>query len=261
MIDTEIPKDFQIVPEDQYIDAGVNDSVAENQGSIEAHHEVETAGQPVEAEQPQEHVSDKDYNFRAMREEIARIKAEKEALEENFDLWKRELAVQRQPEAPRKSAEEVIPDDDLITGAQLKRLLQERDERHRQVQMEQEIFNQEAKIKLQHSDYDEVATKYGVPLLKQEPDLAQAFMASNNKAAFLYKIGKMQQVLDKEPVQESQYHKQEVNKAERIVANSRKPGTLSGAVGGQQQISKADYYSSLSDAEFNALVAKNLEEI
>ena len=60
-------------------------------------------------------------NFKAMREEIARIKSEKEALENNFDQWKRELArdnVRREPEAPRKRLVDELPNDDLITGAQ-----------------------------------------------------------------------------------------------------------------------------------------------
>lgn len=244
--------------------AGVTDSAAENQEPIsDAPIEQDVASNEM-IEEPQEQVSDKEMNFRAMREEIAKMKAEKEALEQNFDSWKKDLALnnsQRQPEAPRKSAIEEMPDDDLVTGAQLKKMLAEKDNEYRKVLQDQEIFNQEQKMKSQYSDYDEVATKYGVPLLKQEPDLAQAFVASQNKAAFLYKLGKMQQLSESPPPAPSQLQKQEVNKAQRMVSNARKPGTLSNVVSGQQAISTADYFSSMSDKDFADLVTKNLEQV
>ena len=49
-------------------------------------------------------------------------------------------------------------------------------------------------------------------------------------------------------------------KAQRIVENANKPGTLSSARGGQPSLSKADYYASMSDAEFSKMVEKNLLE-
>jgi len=48
--------------------------------------------------------------------------------------------------------------------------------------------------------------------------------------------------------------------AEKIVENSRKPGTLSSA-GGQSVLSKADYYASMSDKQFAEFASKNLEGI
>ncbi len=245
--------------------AGVTDSAAGDQEAI-SEQPVDQLGDTTEMvqEQPQEPVSDKEMNFKALREEMAKMKAEKEALAENFDTWKRELAtnnVQRQPEAPRKSAIEELPDNDLITGAQLKQLLAEKDAEFKKIQQDQEIFNQEQRLKQQYSDYDEVATTYGVPLLKKEPDLAQAFVASQNKAAFLYKLGKMQQLSEAPPPAPSTYQPQEVNKAQRILDNARKPGTLSGATQGQQAISRADYYASMNEKEFQELVTKNLEQV
>lgn len=257
----------------EYQQSGVTDSVAENQEPISEQpvdHEgqapemiEEATEEAVEAEQPV--ANDKDYNFKAMREEIAKIKAEKEALAENLESWKRELAinnVRRQPEdAPRKSAFEEVPDGDLITGAQVKMLLAEKDAEYKRAQQDLIVFNQEQQFKQKYSDYDEVATKYGVPLLKQEPDLAKAFVAAENKPAFLYKLGKMQQLSEAPPPVPTSAPRQEVNKAQRILENSRKPGTLSSATQGQQAISKADYFASMPEADFNALVAKNLEQV
>jgi hypothetical protein len=48
--------------------------------------------------------------------------------------------------------------------------------------------------------------------------------------------------------------------AQRMVDNARKPGTLSQA-GGQSVLSKADYFATMSDAEFMRMASKNLESI
>jgi hypothetical protein len=48
--------------------------------------------------------------------------------------------------------------------------------------------------------------------------------------------------------------------AQRIVDNSKKPGTLSQA-GGQSTLSKADYFASMSDQEFMKMATRNLEGI
>ena len=232
---------------------GVNDPAAGGQVAI-----------PQEAEVPKEEVaqavepvaadSDKDYNFRALREELAQIKEDRDRLRGDFEDLRRNQ-VQRQPEPPRKRAIDEINSDDLITGAQLKQAMAERE-------AEYALQLGELQVKAQYSDYDEVTAKYGVPLIEKEPDLAQGFLASNNKAAYLYKIGKLAMNADRpapEPVMQAP---QQPNRdAQRIVENSKKVGTLSNAVGGSGNLSKLDYIASMSDADFHALMTKNLEQI
>jgi hypothetical protein len=121
----------------------------------------------------------------------------------------------------------------------------------------------ELQVKSKYSDYDEVTSKYGVPLIENEPDLAQGFLSASNKAAYLYKIGKMAMNAERgtqiqEPVQQAPQASQN---AQRIVENAKKPGTLSNTVGGAGNLSKADYYASMSEAEFQAFVSKNMQEI
>ena len=53
---------------------------------------------------------------------------------------------------------------------------------------------------------------------------------------------------------------QKSENAQRIVENARKPGTLSQG-GGQAALSKADYFASMSDAEFMKMATRNLEGI
>lgn len=210
---------------------------------------VEQAVEPVETVE-----SDKDYNFRALREELAQIKEDRDRLRDEFEGLRRNQ-VQRQPEPPRKRAIDDINPDDLVTGAQFKQAMAERE-------AEYQLMLGELQVKSQNPDYDEVTAKYGVPLIEKEPDLAQGFLASNNKAAYLYKIGKMAMMAEQrqqpEPVAEPP---QPSKAAQRIVENSKKPGTLSNSVGGAGNLSKADYYATMSDAEFMAMVQKIQEQI
>ena len=234
---------------------GVKDPAAEDQvvstpESIET--VQDTTGPSVEAEQPL--ANDKDYNFKALRDELAQIKDDRDRLRGDFEDLRRQQ-VQRQPEPPRKRAIDDINSDDLVTGAQFKQTMAEREADY-QLQLGELL------VKSQYSDYDEVTSKYGVPLIEKEPDLAQGFLASNNKAAYLYKIGKLAMGADR-PVQEPvmQVPQQPSQAAKRIVENASKPGTLSNAVGGSGNLSKMDYYNTMSDAEFTAFMNKNLEQI
>lgn len=210
--------------------------------------EVTQAVEPVQAE------SDKEYNFRALREELAQIKEDRDRLRDDFEGLRRQQ-VQRQPEPPRKRAIDEINSDDLVTGAQFKQAMAERE-------AEYQLMLGELQVKSQNPDYDEVTAKYGVPLIEKEPDLAQGFLASNNKAAYLYKLGKMAMLAEQRQAPEPVVQAPEPSKvAQRIVENASKPGTLSNAVGGAGTLSKADYYATMSDAEFSAMVQKIQEQI
>ena len=232
---------------------GVTDPAAGGQVATPQEAEVPKE-EVVQAVEPVQADSDKDYNFRALREELAQIKEDRDRLRGDFEDLRRNN-VQRQPEPPRKRMIDEINSDDLITGAQLKQAMAERE-------AEYQLQLGELQVKAQYSDYDEVTAKYGVPLIEKEPDFAQGFLASNNKAAYLYTLGKMAMSAEQrqapEPVMQAP---QQSQAAQRIVENSRKPGTLSNAVGGAGNLSKADYYATMSDSEFAAMVQKNLDEI
>jgi hypothetical protein len=259
---------MQAVEDYKKQNTAVSDSIAENPVQVQPQAEValeDTSEQSPDArkmeDMPQQ-VSDKEINFRAMREELKREREGREKLEEQLEYWKREIASrpQREPEAPRKRYEESLANDDLVTGAQFKQAMQEREETFHKTLAEQQLFITEQMTRLRHPDYDEVTSKYAIPLIENDADIAQAFVNSPNKASYLYKIGKLAMGQQNEPqVPEKIPQTSAFNKAERMVQNARKPGTLSQAVGGQSSISKLDYYQQMSDQDFHALVNKNLE--
>lgn len=243
-------------PVDQGILAEIAKETTQNQDAearkmVEAieekksHDQVADTGKPIE-----EPISNQELNFRALREEVEKIKQEKEELRRNLDLIR---ANQQQPEPvrqPERQMFEGMDDSDIPNVKDIRSAWQEREAEY--VERIQELQVAQA-----NPDYNEVMERYTTPLLKEKPHLVEGLMGSSNKAMFAYELGKMAQAIRQQPPPTPDIPSKT---AQRIVENSRKPGTLSGA-GGQGALSKADYYASMSDAEFMSLAGRHLDSI
>jgi len=230
---------------------GVIDSAAESQDAISE--PVQEEAEQIQEEVPQD--DDKAYNFKALRDELAQIKQDRDRLQQEFEYVKR--SAQREPEAPRKRALDELVDDDIMTGAQFKKAMAEQ-------QAQYDLMLGELQVRAQNPDYDEVMNKYGIPLLEKNPKFARAFIATPEaeRAAYLYDLGSLYRNADRAQVQEAPTPAPQPSQAaKRMVENSRKPGTLSNSVGGTPSLSQTDYYATMSDQEFAALVQKNLSQI
>lgn len=191
-------------------------------------------------------------NFRALREEVDRMKAER-------DLEKREYQAQIDMLKANSASKESLPkerrflegmnDDDIPSVAELRREMEARESAYL-------ARIEELQVSSRHPDYAEVIEKYAIPLVKEKPHLAEGLQGARNKALFAYELGKMAQRMNApQPAVPS------INEtAQRIVENSRKPGTLS-QVGGSGALSKADYIATMSDKEFYNYALKNLDGI
>lgn len=246
--------------------AGANDdSAAENQQVVDTNsyqqgaeeypvnlesNEEQQASQPP-PEQP--NTNPQSEHFRALREEVDRIKAEREAEKREhqlqLDLLRANLP-QQQPTQPSKERRflEGMKEDDIPNVGELRREWDQKESMY-QARLEELQFAQS------HPDYAEVLDKYLAPLVKQKPHLARGIQASDHPSLMAYELGKMYQQM-----QERQSATIVSENAQRIVENAKKPGTLSQA-GGQSALSQADYYASMSDREFMKFAGKNLEGI
>jgi len=195
-------------------------------------------------------------NFRALREEVDRIKAEREAEKREhqlqLDMLRANLAQQHQ-QAPQPQVQERqfldgMKEEDIPTVGELRKEWAQKEQMY-QARLE------ELQVAQQHSDYAEVLDKYLTPLVKQKPHLAEVIRNSTNKASVAYELGLMAK-----QAQERMVDTTRNENAQRIVENSKKPGTLSQA-GGQGALSKADYFASMSDQEFMKFASRNLEGI
>lgn len=199
-------------------------------------------------------------NFRALREEVDRLKQERETEKREhslqMDILKANLQKEvRQPEPEPRKMFEGMRDDDVPNVQELRREWEQREAGY-QARME------ELQVQQQFPDYNEVLQKYVVPLVQQKPHLAEGIHGARNKALFAYELGKMAQQMQtqQQPVSPAPQATSPSTIAQKIVDNARKPGNFAQATG-QGALSKADYYATMSDAEFAKLASKNLEQI
>ncbi len=224
---------------------------------------AEKAVAPEKPEEPA--INPQAEHFRMLREEVDRIKAEREAEKREhqlqLDMLRANLnnqTIQNQPKpspAPQKQAFEGMEDSDVPNVAELRREWQNLQHERKQQESAYQARLEELQVQQMHPDYAEVIEKFALPLVKQKPHLAEGIQGATNKALFAYELGKMAQQMQRPPEAP-----QRSENAQRIVDNAKKPGTLSQA-GGQAALSKADYFASMSDQEFMKFANKNLDGI
>lgn len=250
----------------------VKDSIAESPVAVAEEQEEVQQPEMVADDAQQEPISDKELNFRALRDSNAKLKAEMEAEGARYQRELDDLRMQMQHQAPKqekKGALDDQSDDELLTVGKYRQTVLEMQEQHQQELQALRMEQEETKARIQYSDYDEVMEKYSIPLLKENRDFARAFQASENKANFAYEIGKRELLMQQYKEQLDQLQLKQQNPAEsqpsrnaqRMVDNARKPGTLSSARGGQPSLSKADYWATCSEADFQKEMEKNLAEV
>lgn len=199
-------------------------------------------------------------NFRALRDEVNRIKAERETEKHEhqlqLDMLRANLAqVNKANEPLQKQMFDGMSDDDVPNVAEIRKEWQVRETNY-QARLE------ELQVQQAHPDYAEVIEKYAVPLAKSDPTFVDLLKKSSNPAQFAYQQGKREQrIQDAELALKNFNSAPQINpNAQRIVDNSKKPGTLSQA-GGQSALSKADYFATMSDKEFMKMASRNLDSI
>lgn len=165
----------------------------------------------AQEQSPEPQLSDKEINFRAIREA-------NETLKRQNDLLQMQLAQREMQESSQKRSNDLdlnaVNDDDIPTYGDLKRLRAQED-RERKIYMEK-IKDMEMRGK--HKDYDKVIREYLPDVLQDEPDLAEAIKENPMLHKLAYKLAQAS----------PKYHQERLAKAnssavEKIVANSTQP--------------------------------------
>lgn len=233
------------------------------QGDQEPFVHRELLDQPTQPEPaPVEKVNPQAENFRALRDEVDRIKAERDLERREFNLQLEMLRANRnetvKPEHPQQR--ELFPgmkDEDIFNVGEFKKAWEGIQNEYSQREAQHKAKIEELQVQQKYPDYAEVVNKYLTPYIQQKPHLVKEILQAENKALFAYEIGKMAQQIEQLKAPPPPAVNQD---AQRIVDNSRKVGTLSQA-GGQGALSKADYYASMSDSEFMKMATRHLESI
>ena len=237
----------------------VVDSVAESHEQVE---QVETVeDNEVQEAQPEQQESDSDRNWKAVRAKEKEMEAELSRLREEQAYLKGQFDSRKESEPQPKNEMDSLDPDDLLSVSQGRKLVEDMKRQYEDQIADMRLEQEENRIRSQFSDYDEVLEKYSIPLLKTNPDFANGFRTAQNKAQYAYQIGKGQMLENKLQEMEKVQAEPQRSRAERIVENARRPGTLSSARGGQPKLSQADYWAALSDSDFAKEAQKNLGEI
>lgn len=237
---------------------GTNSYQSETQfEDVQVHKEllepVQQAEEPAVEKTPEP--TKQELNFAALREEVDRLKAEREAerqeYKQNLELFRANMSQQQVAprQEPKKRFLDGMADHDIPNVSELRQAWDQRETEY-QAKLE------ELETAQRFPDYAEVMEKFTGPLIRQKPHLAQGILGAQNKALFAYELGKMAQQIQPAPVVQTQASAN----AQKMVENAKRPGTLA-QTGGQSVLSKADYYATMSDQEFMKMASKNLGEI
>jgi hypothetical protein len=205
--------------------------------------------------EPVQHRNTQTENFAALRQEVDRIKAQSELEKKEYqlqlDMLRANVAQQQvQSQAKKREMFDGLDKDYVPNVEEIRREWSDRETAYQQ-------RLEELEFQSLHPDYAEVMTKYAIPLVRQKPNLAEGLRGATNKASYAYELGKLAQQID---VNQASAPPQRNENAVRMVENARKPMHVS-QVSGQNTLSKADYFATMSDEEFHKIASRNLEGI
>lgn len=186
----------------------------------------------------EQEVSDQDQNWKAAREQLASLKQENDRLNQAVQQL---YSVQQAP----KQQEDTGSDDDLLTRAEMKRMLQEKE-----AQIGATL--NELRIQNQYRDFNDVVNKDNLSeITNNYPGLGEAIMSSKDPNLIAYVIGK-----NSERYRSKSQSQQQNADAKKIIANSQKPGASATASSGGGALSKADFFMNMSDEDFEKEVSR-----
>lgn len=193
-------------------------------------------------------------NWRALREEIAKMKEEREYWKGQADAFSK--IPTRQPESTQATQEDAFTALDWDDSRDVEKAFNA--VRHENVRLREEIKDALSAIetKASRQDWNTMVTQHVPKLTNSNPIFAEMIKNSSNPYEAAYLLAELNaratQTVPSEPPP--------YGNGQRALANAAKPQTLA-SVGGQGQLSAADYYASMSDEDFMKVAGRNLANI
>lgn len=211
------------------------------------------ANQPDVAGQVQ--LSEQQQNFRALREEVAKMKEEREFWKGQAEAYSKIPA--RQPEPVREPQADALAALDWEDSRDVQKAFNAI--RQENVRLREEIKDALIAIetKSQRQDWNKMVTQHVPQLTSTNPIFAEMIQKASNPYEAAYLLAELN-ARATQPVQSQQ--PENTGYGQRAIANAQKPQTLA-SVGGQGQLSAADYYASMSDEDFIKIASRNLANI
>lgn len=199
-------------------------------------------------------LSDKEMNFRALRDEAAKLKEEASYWKGQAEAYSRIPTRQPEQESQTNAYEALDWDDSRDVRKAFDTLRQENQNlRH---EIKDAITG--LTTKTQHQDWDNMVSQHVPQLTSKNPIFAEMIQKASNpyEAAYLLAELNARAGATQHPPQSQQMN----GNAQRAIANAQKPQSLA-SVGGHGTLSNADYYASMSDEDFIKIAARNMASI
>ena len=185
----------------------------------------------------------------AIKIELEGVKQTAELQAEQINLYKANQPAPTPVEAPSSPEFQGLQDDDVITVADLKKVMGGQEQRYGGIVTELEF-------KTQHSDFDNVIQSYLPELVKGRPDLAKALRSSGNPALLAYELVRSSPKYIKDVADGKLQGAQDAAEtAAKITENAGKPGAASGAAGGGAGNNSVEYFLKLNDDDLETHIA------
>lgn len=201
------------------------------------------------AGQAKEAMTSKELNFEALRKEVSKMQSEREYWKGQAEAYSKQAT---QPQAEQADSLNKLDWEDSNDVRKAFESMRGENERLRQ-----EFRDQVAAIetKASHQDWNTMVTQHVPNLTATNPIFAEMIQKASNPYEAAYQLAQLnarasQTVTQPQPNLNGQ----------RAMQNAAKPRTLE-SVGGSSTLNAADYYASMSDADFMKIAAKNLDNI
>lgn len=202
-----------------------------------------------DAPKPVEHViSDADRNFAALREKTEKLERENRELQERFESYKN--TSQKQLEPVRVNPLDGLDQEEALPAGIYRQ--RENELMQRQTLLEKEILK--LNLAMKYPDYDDVVENFAAPLIKENPNFAAGFYSAPDPYKYAYDLGAMARGKRQEPPPVAPPPPVHPH-AQRILDNSRKPGSLA-QTGGQGSFHHVKDFGTMSDEDFDAEVRR-----
>lgn len=225
---------------DDYLGHAVGDPL--NTGAI---NQPDVAGQVPVSEQQQ--------NFRALREEVGKMKEEREYWKGQAEAYARIPARQPEPSTQQDALSALDWDDSRDVRKAFDMVRQE----NQNLRNEIKDALKAVETKSTRQDWNKMVTNHVPQLTSTNPLFAEMIQNVSNPYEAAYLLAELNSRASQPQPQSPQ---QDQGYGQRAIANAHKPQTLA-SVGGQGQLSAADYYANMSDKDFMEIAGKNLANI
>jgi hypothetical protein len=202
----------------------------------------------------QAQMSDKEMNFRALREETAKLQSEREYWKGQAEALKTATPAQPQRQDPTSNWDE----SDWSDGDNVRKAFETLRQENQNLKNEFQDQLSAVKTVAQHSDWNKMVTQHVPELTNKNPIFAEMINRASNPYEAAYLLAELNS--KGAPTQPGQEQYQTSANGQRAIQNASKPASMN-MLGGNGTLSSADYYASMSDEDFMKIAGRNMANI